>query len=144
MADRIDLGLTHVALVVSDVDASVEFYTTYAGMRVVHQRNDAGVKVAWLSDLTRPFVVVIIESGKVEWPLRPMGHLGVALQSRAEVDRLCEQARRESRSVHGPQDSGYPVGYWGFIEDPDGHTLELSYGQDIAFTVKDSQRGDQQ
>jgi catechol 2,3-dioxygenase-like lactoylglutathione lyase family enzyme len=141
--DRSDLGLTHIALAVSAIDASVGFYKTYAGMQVVHQRKDSGtgVNVAWLSDLTRPFVIVLIESGADAPPLRPLSHLGVALRSREEVDRLCEQARRESRQVQGPQDSGYPVGYWAFIADPDGHTLELSYGQEIAFTVEDFRRG---
>jgi hypothetical protein len=26
------------------------------------------------------------------------------------------------------------VGYWTYISDPDGNTLELSYGQQIRFT----------
>jgi catechol 2,3-dioxygenase-like lactoylglutathione lyase family enzyme len=140
--NRTDLGLTHLALAVRAIDASVDFYKTYAGMQVVHQRKDAGtgVNVAWLSDLTRPFVIVLIESGAPASPLRPLSHLGVALRSRGEVDRLCEQARREARRVDGPQDSGYPVGYWAFIEDPDGHTVELSFGQEIAFTVEDFHR----
>ena len=29
----------------------------------------------------------------------------------------------------GPIDSGYPLGYWAFLTDPDGHQLELSHGQ---------------
>jgi hypothetical protein len=35
-------------------------------------------------------------------------------------------------------DSGYPVGYWGLIVDPDGHNLELSYGQEVALAVEHS------
>jgi hypothetical protein len=30
------------------------------------------------------------------------------------------------------------VGYWAFIEDPDGHNLEISYGQEVGFTVSGS------
>src|ERR1041385_6942650 len=42
-----DLGLTHIALPVSNIDASVAFYEKYAHMQVVHRRVDAksGVKV---------------------------------------------------------------------------------------------------
>jgi hypothetical protein len=36
----------------------------------------------------------------------------------------------------GPTDSGYPVGYWALLSDPDGHTLELSYGQEVGLTVE--------
>jgi hypothetical protein len=28
------------------------------------------------------------------------------------------------------------VGYWAFLQDPDGHTLELSYGQEFGLTVE--------
>jgi hypothetical protein len=33
-------------------------------------------------------------------------------------------------------DSGPPVGYFGVIVDPDGHNLELAFGQEVAFTVQ--------
>jgi len=33
-----------------------------------------------------------------------------------------------------PRDDGPPVGIWAFLQDPDGHTLELSYGQEIGLT----------
>jgi len=28
------------------------------------------------------------------------------------------------------------VGYWVFVSDPDGHTLELAYGQEVTLTVE--------
>ncbi|MEG4347996.1 VOC family protein [Microcoleus sp. A003_D6] len=54
----IDIGLTHIALPVSDVDRTIEFYSKYAGMQVIHSRIDAeaGVAVVWLSDRTRPWI----------------------------------------------------------------------------------------
>ena len=129
-----DIGLTHIALEVSDLDASITFYTTFAAMRVVHRR--AGV--VWLSDNTRPFVVVLIETDRIESSLRPPAHLGVACATREEVDRLAERARKEDRLISGPEDAGPPVGYWVFIRAPDDHTLELSYGQEVATTVEGS------
>lgn len=136
-----DLGLTHVALPVRDVAASIDFYAKYARMQVVHRRTDAdaGSDVAWLSDRTRPFVIVIIRTLKVESQLLPLAHLGVACASRAEVDRLCAQARREGCLLLEPRDAGYPVGYSALLADPDGHTLELSFGQEVALAVTQPQ-----
>ncbi|MFQ5418328.1 MAG: VOC family protein, partial [Myxococcota bacterium] len=66
-----DVGLTHVALEVSDLDASIAFYESYAGMHVVHRRP----QVVWLSDKTRPFVIVLLEVPEVRACLRPFAHL---------------------------------------------------------------------
>ena len=55
--------------------------------------------------------------------------------SREDVDRLAAQAKTEGCLVGGPLDSGPPVGYWAFIKDPDGHTLEISFGQEVGNTV---------
>jgi catechol 2,3-dioxygenase-like lactoylglutathione lyase family enzyme len=133
-----DVGLTHIALPVADVDRSVAFYTNYARMRVVHRRKDQtnGSEVVWISDGTRPFVIVLIGVPTVENALLPFAHLGVGCESREEVDRLCAEARREGVLLMGPADAGHPVGYWAFIRDPDGHTLEVSYGQEIGLTVE--------
>jgi len=127
-----DVGLTHVALPAVDLDASAAFYARYARMQVVHQRDG----VLWLSDKTRPFVIVLVRVETVEHPLLPFAHLGVACATREEVDRLSEEARDEERLIAGPLDYGPPVGYWAFIRDPDGHTLELSHGQDVGLTVE--------
>ncbi|MFN3877814.1 MAG: VOC family protein [Brevundimonas sp.] len=138
-----DNGFSHIALVVKDLDASVSFYRCYAAMTVIHRREAGGPvrAVAWLSDFTRDFALVLVESAVLEdTPLGPFGHLGVACASRSEVDRLAKQAQQEGILRKAPTDSGPPVGYWTYIADPDGNTLELSHGQTIAFTVKDAQR----
>jgi catechol 2,3-dioxygenase-like lactoylglutathione lyase family enzyme len=136
-----DIGLTHVALPASDIDRSIQFYATYANMTVVHRRVDeeTGVSVVWLSDHTRPFVIVLIQSDSVQPILAPMAHLGIGCESREAMDRLCEQARQEGVLAKAPQESGYPIGYWAFLRDPDGHTLELSYGQEVGLAVTATQ-----
>jgi catechol 2,3-dioxygenase-like lactoylglutathione lyase family enzyme len=133
----IDVGLTHVALTATDIDRSLEFYAIYAGMRAVHRRRDAdsGSDVAWITDGTRPFVIVLIQASEVDTQLRPIAHLGVGCPSRERVDELCSRAREEGVLLQGPTDSGAPVGYWAFLRDPDGHTLELSYGQEVGLAV---------
>jgi lactoylglutathione lyase len=59
------------------------------------------------------------------------GHLGVACESRAEVDQRCAEAKAEGRLHRGGLDSDPPVGYTAFLIDPDGNSLELSYGQEV-------------
>jgi catechol 2,3-dioxygenase-like lactoylglutathione lyase family enzyme len=137
MSPNHDIGLTHVALLVTKPDASIAFYHKYAAMEVVHRRieEENHRTVAWLSDRTRPFVIVLIEADKVDLPLQPLAHLGVGCRDRDEVDRLCREAVIDGCLHSGPTDSGYPVGYWAFLSDPDGHTLEISYGQEIALTL---------
>jgi catechol 2,3-dioxygenase-like lactoylglutathione lyase family enzyme len=135
MSDR---GLTHVALPVTDVAASVAFYAKYAGMKPVHRRHDASVgsTVVWLSDGLRPFVIVLIGVPEVRNPLLPIAHLGVGCDSRAEVERLVALAKAEGRPVVGPIDAPHPVGFYALISDPDQHTLEVSHGQEVALAVE--------
>jgi catechol 2,3-dioxygenase-like lactoylglutathione lyase family enzyme len=137
MPSKPDIGLTHVALMVTNADASTAFYEKYAAMRVVHRRVDTNTRrtVVWLNDGTRPFVIVLIETDQVDMPLRPFAHLGVGCRSREEVEQLCRLAASEGCLHSGPTESGYPVGYWAFLSDPDGNTLEISYGQEIALTL---------
>ncbi|HBL12312.1 MAG TPA: bleomycin resistance protein [Cyanobacteria bacterium UBA11162] len=132
-----DFGFTHVALPVSNLDSSLAFYAKYARMEVVHRRTDKTIQsdVAWISDRIRLFVIVLIKVPQVTNQLLPIAHLGVACESREEVDRLCNEARSDNILLKDPADDGYPVGYWAFIRDPDGHTLEISYGQEIGLTV---------
>jgi catechol 2,3-dioxygenase-like lactoylglutathione lyase family enzyme len=129
-----DVGLTHVALPATNLEASVAFYFKYAKMQVVHRRTE----VVWLSDKTRPFVIVLMESPDVPFPLMPFAHLGVACESPEEIDELCKSAQEENCLIAGPMDYGPPVGYWAFLRDPDGHTLEISFGQEVGVTVDES------
>lgn len=144
-----DCGLSHIALQVRDLAKSIAFYQRYAGMQVIHQR-EPGIaeaqKVAWLSDLTRPFALVLVQShSTVDTPLGPFGHIGVACASRDEIDEKVRLAEQEGVLRRAAQQSAAPVGYWAFFADPDGNTLELSYGQQIGMDVIAAQRqaGDQ-
>lgn len=127
-----DFGLNHVALPVRSLAASVAFYGKYAGMQTVHERPG----VVWVSDRTRPFALVLIETADDIKPLLPMAHLGVGVRSREDVDRLCRLAREERCLAREPEDSGPPVGYWALIRDPDGHTLEVAFGQEVRHAVE--------
>ncbi|MCC6183043.1 MAG: VOC family protein [Microthrixaceae bacterium] len=140
--DHPDRGFTHVALQVSDLDASLAFYERFAELVPVHRRtSDDGTRVAWISDLTRPFVVVLIETSAAQARRHRLGgwnHLGVGVGSREEVDRRLADADAAGCRTDGPVDAGAPVGYFGIIADPDGHHLEIAHGQQVAFTVEQS------
>ncbi|SMH29025.1 VOC family protein [Azospirillum agricola] len=136
-----DLGLSHVALLVRDLDSSIAFYQEFADLRVVHRRTAGGdvKEVAWMADGVRPFALVLVASTRLtDTPLGPFGHLGVACATREDVLNRAAEAGCRGILRSAPRDSGPPVGLWTYIADPDGNTLELSFGQEIAFTVKEA------
>jgi catechol 2,3-dioxygenase-like lactoylglutathione lyase family enzyme len=101
----------------------------------VHRRTSSdGVRVAWVTDHTRPFVIVLLET-EVTNPLGGWNHLGIGVDSRGEVERRMAMAVAEGFTTAGPHDSGPPAGYYGIVVDPDGHNLEIAFGQEVAFTV---------
>lgn len=139
---EVDVGFTHVAFVVRDLDKSIDFYHRYAGMDVVHKREPdlpEARKVAWLSDRTRPFALVLVQADVVtDTPLGNFGHLGVACASIEEIDQKVDMARSEGVLRKEPVQAGDPVGYFVFFADPDGNTLELSYGQRVGLEASGS------
>jgi catechol 2,3-dioxygenase-like lactoylglutathione lyase family enzyme len=118
----------------SGTDKSIAFYRRYAGMEVIHQR-EPGIpdarKVAWLSDRTRPFALVLVQADTVtDTPLGHFGHLGVACATREEIDRKTEMAMRTAYYEKRRKTWATPSVYYVFCR-PDGNTLELSFGQRV-------------
>lgn len=112
-------------------------------MRVVHRRAQAVEQnrdIAWLSDGTRPFALVLAEADSVEAPLGPFAHLGVACATSEDLERLCALAQSEGALREEPRDTGGPAGTLAMLDDPDGHTLELSFGQEVQHTIQDEWR----
>ncbi len=126
--------LTHVALFVRDVDRSIDFYGRFAGLHVVHDRVDDGVRVVWLSeqDQDPEFVIVAIHLPPAEAAVPPhMAHFGFDLPSRAAVVEIAARGRSEGLWVDGPADAGRIVGYLCMLRDPDDNLVEFSHGQPI-------------
>jgi catechol 2,3-dioxygenase-like lactoylglutathione lyase family enzyme len=129
-------ALTHVALHVKDLDATVQFYETQCELRCVHRRGDPSRPgaVAWLAEQgrEREFIMVLISGG----PTRSVqgndySHLGFAVESRDAVDRIAERGKQAGCLAWAPRQEPYPVGYYCALRDPDGNFIEFSYGQPL-------------
>lgn len=126
--------LTHVALFVADVQRTIEFYQRFAGLHVVHDRTDDGVRVVWLSEQEHDpeFVIVAICLPPGVSTVPPhMAHFGYDLPSRAAVDELAARAGAAGLLEQAPTDAGPIVGYFCVLRDPDGNLVEFSHGQPI-------------
>ena len=139
--------LTHIALPVRDLDATLAFYAKYTRLVNIHERQDpeTGLRTAWLAnarditDAGARFVIVLIHgklptkiTGDIKEQygfLKSISHLGISVESRAEVDRLAEMAREEGCLLLGPMYRNEVVGYICVVTDPDGNNLEFSVEQ---------------
>lgn len=145
---KIDTVLTHIALPVRDLAATLAFYAKYTNLVVIHEREDpeTGLRTAWLAnerDRTTAgaarFVIVLIEgklptqiTGDIEEKygfLTSISHLGLSLDSRNEVDRIADLAREDGCLLLGPMYRNEVVGYICIVTDPDGNNLEFSVEQ---------------
>ena len=110
-------AVSHLNLVVSDVDRSAAFYQTLFGMEEQWREGDFMFMSCGESD-------VALVKGK---PLiHRRFHFGFRLASRDEVDAWLERVKEHEAPVtHGPQDYG---GYYTFsCRDPDGYAIEIYY-----------------
>jgi lactoylglutathione lyase len=123
---------THITINCSDIDASVDFYTSFCGLSIVRDRRIEGRHNVWLGPATKPaedptFVLVIVQ----EEVKARLDHFGFQCDSREEVDRIADQAQRLDILVQEPLDLGGVVGYFAMVRDPDGHVVEFTFGQPL-------------
>jgi catechol 2,3-dioxygenase-like lactoylglutathione lyase family enzyme len=126
--------LTHIALHLRDLQASIDFYRDICGMTIVHEREDGGKRVVWMAEAGREndFVFVLVPGGPGrDQADKDISHFGFALDSRAAVDRVAGVAGREGYLVWPPRQEPWPVGYYCAVKDPDGNLIEFSYGQPL-------------
>ncbi len=123
---------THITINVSDLNRSVEFYTSVCGLSIVRDRRLEGRHNVWLGPSPPPgegpiFVLVMVQD---EVKAR-LDHFGFQCNSREEVDRIAELARAQDILIEPPVDLGGVVGYFTMIRDPDGHLIEFTFGQPL-------------
>jgi len=126
--------LTHVALFVRDAGRTANFYRRFAGLHLVHDRTDDGVRVVWLAEEANDPSFVIVAIGVApgaQGSPPPMAHFGFDVPSREAVDAIGDLARREGILDQAPREGGPIVGYFCIVRDPDGNLVEFSHGQPI-------------
>jgi lactoylglutathione lyase len=139
--------LTHIALPVRDLDTTLAFYERYTTLVNIHERRDpaTGLRSVWLAnqrDVTAEaarFVIVLIcgklptnVTGDIKEEygfLRSISHLGISLDSRAEVDEIAAMAKADGCLLLGPMYRNEVVGYICIVTDPDGNNVEFSVEQ---------------
>ena len=127
-------SFTHLAMHVENLDACIDFYKSYAEMRIVHQRTNDGYRVVWIAEDGREkdFILVLLPGGSGRnQSERDLSHLGFALESRASVDAIANRARADGILTWDPVEEPYPVGFYCGVTDPDGNIVEFSYGQPL-------------
>ena len=111
------VGLAHVALPVSSMDKTRDFYTGVLGLTEA-ERPDFGFPGAWF--VLGPQQVHVMELG----PVTPDRRQHFAIQVR---DAEAVAVELESHGVKVNRSYGLPAaGRQVFIEDPDGHQIEFN------------------
>jgi catechol 2,3-dioxygenase-like lactoylglutathione lyase family enzyme len=123
---------THITINASDIDRSVDFYTSICGLSIVRDRRLEGRHNVWLGPETPagqdPTFVLVVVQNDVKARL---DHFGFQCDSRQEVDRIAALAREQNILVEPPTDVGGVVGYFVMVRDPDGHLVEFTFGQPL-------------
>lgn len=143
---------THVAIPVSDLDRSIEFYEAITPLVLVTKNADSNGRGAWLSNkgqVDSPFVLVLaefmpevgarfgIEEGKKIPTLAPFAHIGIEMPNREDIDDIANKARERGNLRWEPMDMAAHIGYICAVDDPDGNTIEFSHNQKVFSTIQD-------
>jgi catechol 2,3-dioxygenase-like lactoylglutathione lyase family enzyme len=117
-------GLTHVHLVVRDLERSLRFYQSVFGMQ---ERFRAGPKMVFLNTPGSQDLVTLNEDpaeARLAGVNGGVAHFGFRLASSGDLDAAIAEVEAAGgklirRGVHGP---GVPFAY---VADPDGYVIEL-------------------
>ena len=139
MSKSKNVSISHLAISVTNLERSLEFYAKYCEMKEIRRRHDP-VNV-WLSDGVRPFQLVLLlehpdtgaHHGNLKHPIVASTHIGFTCKSCTEVKKRAAMAKEEGILTYGPVQEGWPGGYVALINDPDGHNVELSYNQEAGY-----------
>ena len=123
---------THITITVSNIERSIDFYTSFCGLSVIRDRRQEGGGTVWLGPNTpegkKPTFLLVIGQGEVT---SRMDHLGFQCELREQVDQIAEKGRQLGILVEPPTDYGGVVGFFTMVRDPDGHLVEFTHGQPI-------------
>lgn len=131
----VDPHLSLLTLAVDDLDRALRFYRDGLGLStpgivgrefphgaVAFFQLQSGLKLAvW------PRRSMAAETGLgLSHPGAPGVTIGHNVESRAEVDRVMEQAQNAGATIVRPAADVFWGGYAGYFKDPDGHVWEIA------------------
>ncbi len=123
--------LTHIALHVDAIEECMSFYQRYCALEVINDQVRGGRRVVLMGEPGRSenFVLQIMAGGK-DKAVTPEEdhHIGFAVDSREEVDRLAAMAADEGILLWEIYEGPFPMGYFCALKDPNGNTVEISCG----------------
>lgn len=133
---------THVALRVRDIEASIEWYTTFTPLEVLARNQDEfgfGVWLGMPESSKNPFILVLAQflpatdpfAGSPQEILAPFAHLGIELPTHEAIDEMAARGEAAGCLAMPPREMGPPVGYICMLQDPDGNRVEYSYDQGV-------------
>ena len=123
---------THITATVSDLQRSIDFYTSICRLSLIKDRRLEGGSTVWLGPQPAvgemPTFVLVLMRGEV---VSRLEHLGFQCDEKEQVDAIAREAERQGVLVEPPTFTGGDVGYWTVIKDPDGHQVEFTFGQPL-------------
>ncbi len=129
-------GFGHIALVVSNFDACVQFYDRVLGHLGMRRYTRGPMWTGWWAD---EYMFVIAHSAPnndrfSQWRVG-LHHLSFRARSREEVDSFASVLREiGAKIVHPPQEGPFWPGYYSVLcEDPDGVRLEMNHIPEIGW-----------
>ena len=139
---------THVALRVTDMDATIAWYTDFTPLELIDRREDDMGYGAWLGmpgETNNPFILVVAQFFPETDPfadspievLAPFAHFGIEVPTQAEVDAVAERAREADCLAMPATLMPPPIGYICMISDPDGNMVEFSWDQGVFSTLQE-------
>ena len=132
---------THISLPVDDLDRSIAWYEEHTPLTLRNRDFAAGLgDVAALAESDDAAFIGLVKSDQ-DKPAKPMltgnpiAHIGLELEDRAAVDAAANKGRETGCLRFGPIELE-KVGYFCFLNDPDGNQVELGVGQSQAASRK--------
>jgi len=120
-------GLRHLALTVSDVARSREFYTRVFGMRVVWQPDPDNVYMSSGCDN-----LALHRGNAGDRAQQSLDHLGFIVATAAEAEAGYAWAQRNGLEIAHPLRSHRDGSVSFYVRDPDGNVIQVLYEPSIS------------
>jgi len=117
-------GLTHIHLLVRDLERSLRFYQTVFGMQ---ERFRDGPKMVFLNTPGSADLITLNEDSAerdLAGTSGGVGHFGFRLHSKADLDSAIAEVEASGGKLIRRGDRG-GGGSFAYVSDPDGYVIEL-------------------